>query len=266
MDNWEEDFQNIEATVQEETADAPKRRGPCKDSMDNNGNSQQGESKPKDVKREDVEKFLNRLDELVALTDTAMKKLEEGTSNTRKPRGVRSTLPRIERLNCVLQATKAIADIFAIGTQASLNAFDKGKILKAYKMKNCQIENLFKKFDAKTDEMLQALADENDDEADSAARELHKLGLSLDYTSETFADAIRESTHYFPEENEQLQLFSYLNMLEDSEMIERIDRTMRLTGYVEVAVADAPLLMKAMRSNDKQSISSIFQSAFEAKA
>ena len=266
MDNWEEDIQSPEATVQDEAVDTPKRRGPCKDSMDKNGNSQQGESMPKDVKREDVEKFLGRLDELVALTDAAMKKLEEGTSETRKPRGVRSTLPRIEKLNCVLQATKAITDIIVIGTQASLNALDKGKILKAYKMRDSQLERLFEKIGAKTDEMLQALADENNDEADGAARELHKLGLSLDYTSETFADAIREATHYFPEENEQLQLFSYLNMLEEPEMIERINRTMRLTGHVEVAVADAPLLMKAMKSNDKQSISSIFQSAFEAEA
>ena len=219
--------------------------------------------KTKEVKREEVQQLKAKLNELASQYGAITTQIEESTTGNRKPRGVRTTLKRLEQFDCVLKATAAILELYISGTQEALNSLEKGKLLMAYKTRGGQMNSLQEKLQTYASVMSQALGENDDDAADAAARDLHKEALSLDYTSEGLADAIRECTHFYPDEYGQLQLFSYLGMLEPPGSIERIDRTMRLTKHVEVAVADAPLMIEAMKRNDKQAITDIMQRAVE---
>lgn len=216
-----------------------------------------------DVNPQAMEKLLAWIDELSAQVTPLKQKIEEGTAESRKPRGVRISLKRLDDLICVLRAIRAIADIFMLGTQEYFNALNRGNILIEKKGRERAIKRLLNDMDGRTDAMLQALNDGDDDTADAEARELHSTALALEYHTEALADAIRIATHYFPTKHEQLQLFSDLTVYELPDVIECVDRTMHMGGHLEILVADAMQMMQATENGDKQAISTIVQRAAE---
>ena len=215
------------------------------------------------VKADDVEKTLASLAEMTEAAEKLRKRIKKAAKK-RKPRGVRTTLNRMSDLVDVLKATCTVADLFKCSGQEALNVLDESGLLMEVKTGGKSMERLLGKMKEQAKLMKTALEADNDDDADDAARELHKLGISLEIKTQNYANCTRKASRFYPGEHGQLTLFSRLCMLEDEESIARINRTLRMNDNPEIAVEDADAMIAAQQAGDDEAVEAILTKAIEA--
>ena len=217
----------------------------------------------KQVTADDVAKAQETINAMVELGEKVRKRLRKATKE-RKPRGIRITLKRLKDLCCVLQATKAVADLFSVSGQEARNALDECGLLTEAKMGMMSLETQLEKMKKATKAMKTAMEASDYDEADVQARDIHRAAMNLDIRTGNMAGCVREASHAYPGKHGQLTLFSHLMKLEDEESIARINRTIRWGGKVEVAVEDADAMIAAIEADDQQTIEDIMRRAIES--
>ncbi len=217
----------------------------------------------KQVTADEVAKAMETITAMAELGEKVRKRLRK-TTKERKPRGIRVTLKRLKDLCCVLQATKAVVDLFSVSGQEARNALDACGLLTEAKMGMMSLETQLEKMKKATKAMKTAMEGGDNDEADVQARDIHRAAMNLDIRISNMASSVREASHAYPNEHGQLTLFSHLMKLEDEEGIARINRTIKWGGKVEVAVEDADAMIAAVEANDQQAINDIMQRALES--
>ncbi|MCR4915195.1 MAG: hypothetical protein K6A96_05535 [Prevotella sp.] len=213
---------------------------------------------------DDMTKLATRLEKAIEtaipMRDQAQRMIKDH-ANIRLPKGLRTTSSLLCDIVHVLIATKALINLYLeLGVEPLYQSVDDHRL-------KTTTANTISTLLAHVPTMQEGLDDveskmnEGYDRpsANLRIRIIKAQALTTQSLAIQQAQALAQTIEAFPLENGALRVLCLLQEKGNQEVMNSMDRTMEIAGHVQVPVADAPVMLEAVRNNDQKAVDAIIR-------
>lgn len=213
---------------------------------------------------DDMTKLTDQLEKVInvaiPLRDQTLRMIADH-DDIRLPKGLRTTSTLLGDLTDVFIATKALIDLYLeLGVEPLYQTVDDTRL-------KTTTTNATRTFMAHVPTMQEGLDDvektmKEGYDRPSASLRIRFVKAQAKMTQSLAiqqAQALAQTIEAFPLENGALRVLCLLQEKGDQAMMNSIDRTMEIAGHVQVPVADAPVMLEAVRNDDQKAVDTIIR-------